>query len=87
MNNKIKTYLHFRNLPEASSVDQEIYNVINDQGLTKTPFWLGGDYYPKGMYQSLKGTWDYVGTTSYKTIEQNNILMEQEMYAFAIIMG
>lgn len=53
--------INYSALPLATSVPNEIYNVLNGENASWRPTWLGGTYYPKGIYQSIAGVWEYVG--------------------------
>ena len=56
-------------LPLATSVPNQIYNVLASQGTSWLPFTLGGTYYPKGIYQSIAGVWEYVGEFPYQATQ------------------
>lgn len=56
-------------LIDPSTVPNEIYNVLNGENGSWRPAWLGGTYYPKGIYQSIAGVWEYVGDFPYQATQ------------------
>lgn len=58
--------LNYSALPAAASHTGEVYLVLDSQGTSWLPGWLGGTYYPKGLYYSDGATWEYMGEIPYQ---------------------
>lgn len=65
----LPTAVNYSALPLATSVPNQIYNVLSPQGTSWLPWTLGGTYYPKGIYQSIAGVWEYVGEFPYQALQ------------------
>lgn len=57
----IPVVLNYSALPDPATVDQKYYRTTAGENASWRPQWLGGTYYPEGIYQSVGGVWDYVG--------------------------
>lgn len=56
-------------LPDPTTVPNAFYRTISGENASWRPAWLGGTYYPEGIYQSLGGVWDYVGEFPYQATQ------------------
>lgn len=56
-------------LPDPTTVPNAFYRTISGENASWRPSWLGGTYYPEGIYQSLGGVWDYVGEFPYQATQ------------------
>ena len=58
--------LNYSALPAAAAHTGEVYLVLDSQGTSWLPGWLGGTFYPKGLYYSDGATWEYMGEIPYQ---------------------
>ena len=56
----------YSDLPSATLVPGQYYRTLQGENASWRPAWLGGTYYPEGIYQSVSGVWDYVGEFPYQ---------------------
>lgn len=56
----------YSDLPVATTVPGQYYRTLVGENASWRPAWLGGTYYPEGIYQSVLGVWDYVGEFPYQ---------------------
>ena len=57
----IPAVTNFSALPDPLLHDQEYYRTTTGENSSWRPQWLGGTYYPEGIYQAVSGVWDYAG--------------------------
>lgn len=62
----IVTVPTYSSLPSPATVTNKYYRTLVGENSSWRPAWLGGTYYPKGIYFSDGSTWDYVGEFPYQ---------------------
>lgn len=56
----------YSDLPSAILVPGQYYRTLQGENASWRPTWLGGTYYPEGIYYSDGSSWDYVGEFPYQ---------------------
>lgn len=62
----IVTVPTYSSLPSPATVTNKYYRTLVGENSSWRPAWLGGTYYPEGIYFSDGSTWDYVGEFPYQ---------------------
>lgn len=57
---------YYADLPDPTTVPNSTYGVVNSQGSSFWPGWIGGTFYPKGIYHSDGVSWIYMGEFPYQ---------------------
>ena len=59
----------YSDLPSATLVPGQYYRTLQGENASWRPTWLGGTYYPEGIYYSDGSSWDYVGEFPYQATQ------------------
>jgi hypothetical protein len=71
----------YSDLPDPTTVPMRFYRTLEGENASWIPTWLGGTYYPKGIYQAVGTTWDYVGEFPFQaSLDEVNVGEDNEKF-------